>query len=237
MTKDDRKGVMSHMRKTIMRGVLFMVPIAVTVFVVSLIAGLSASWLGAPVAWLMSWLLPEAWLVGRLGSILVGLGSLILLIALLYVVGGIAGWPVGSRGLRLIDHVFQAIPGVRIIYSAARKVVDAVGDTKQTTFQRAVLINWGHGGTKTIGFVTNETVDRTSGGKVLVVFIPTPPNPASGFITWVPAKEAVDPGISMEQALKIAMSLGVLTPPRMTVTRPLPPACGTTDPGFAERTS
>lgn len=226
MTTHNQSGFMQRVRASITRGVLFIVPFAVTWFVVGLVAGMADGWLGPLLAAIVRAVVPASWLTGPFeGGHIPGL-SLLVFIALLYAVGRFASWHVGRRGLRLIDHLFQAIPGVRFIYSAARKVVDAVGDTTQATFQRAVLVNWGHTDTKTIGFVTNEIVDRTSGRKYLVLFIPTPPNPASGFVVWVSEEEATDPGISMEEALKVVLSLGVLTPKEINVTRPTPPTGG-----------
>lgn len=220
MTKETQGGIGRHIRTQVVRGLLFMVPIGVTVFVVSFLAGITGSWFGPVAAALWAAVGLGTWLAGPFGGLLVSGLSLILFIALLYLLGGLASWHVGRRGLRLIDHVFLAIPGVRIVYSAARKVVDALGDSAKPKFQRAVLINWGPNGTKTMGFVTGETVDATTGCKHLVVFIPTPPNPASGFITYVPEDQAIDPGFTMEQALKIAMSLGVLSPDHMVITNP-----------------
>jgi uncharacterized membrane protein len=220
MTKDSQGGIGRHIRTSVMRGLLFMVPIAVTIFVVTFLAGIAGGWLGPLAAALWGAIGLGSWLSGPFAGHLIAGLSLILFIALLYLVGQVASLEVGRRGLRLIDHLFQAIPGVRVIYSAARKVVDALGDSAKPKFQRAVLINWGPNGTKTMGFVTGETIDATTGCKHLVVFIPTPPNPASGFITFVPEDEATDPGFSMDEALKIAMSLGVLAPDRMVITTP-----------------
>lgn len=230
MSTKDKGGISKLVSATFMRGVLFMIPIAVTLFVVGFISSLSESWLGSLTAALVRLVVPASWLGPFSNGHIPGL-SLILFLVIILVLGWIASVHVGRQGLRLIDHLFQAIPGVRVIYSAARKVVDALGDASKPKFQRAVLINWGPNGTKTMGFVTSETVDDTTGRKHLVVFIPTPPNPASGFITVVPEDQATDPGLTMEQALKVAMSLGVLTPDRLKITNAGATDCATTGSG------
>jgi len=234
MTKNKQGGMGRHIRNQVMRGLLFFIPIAVTFLVVSFLAGITGNWLGPLAAALWALVGLGTWLAGPFGGLLVSGLSLLLFLGLLYILGGIASLEVGRRGLRLIDHLFQAIPGVRVVYSAARKVVDALGDSEKPKFQRAVLINWGPNGTKTMGFVTGETIDVTTGCKHLVVFIPNPPNPASGFIAVVPEDQATDPGFDTEHALKIAMSLGVLAPDRMVITPPDAGRCSGRTSGGAE---
>jgi uncharacterized membrane protein len=224
----NKKKAVKKLQSVFMRGLLFALPIGVTIFVVSFIWGLADSWLGPGVALIVKTLLPDAWLVGPLaGGNIPGL-SLILLIALMFVLGWIASWPVGKKGLLLIDYVFHAIPGVRGIYSTVRKVVEAIGDPDKPRFQKVVFLDFPSASTRSIGFVTATVVDNADGEIWLTVFVPTVPNVTSGFTMVVREKDTVNAGLTPEEGLKLVVSLGVLTPANLPITGQAPQ---TTDEG------
>ena len=204
------------LRRCIIRGVLFVIPIWLTVTVVHFIYGLTETWLGAITDQIVRWLLPQSWLTGVFaGGHIPGL-SLVTLVAVLAGLGFIAAWPVGRQGLRLIDYVFLAIPGVRTLYSAVRKMIDTLGDPKQSRFKKVVIIKWA--GMDTVGFVTGTSVCETSGRKLAWVFVPHTPNPTSGFVVLVPEDETVETGVDPADGIKLVMSLGMLAPASIKTT-------------------
>lgn len=212
MPNSDKTGISAQLKRNLLRGLLIITPIAVVAIVVSLAYGFIDGWFGPVLAYFVRLLVPASWLGPFTSGNIPGL-SVIFTFVFLVVTGWIGSWHVGRKGLSIIDHVFLAIPGIRIIYSAARKAVDALGDSSKSTFQRAVWVNWGLGGTKVLAFVTAETTDLTTGRKYLVVVLASPPpNPAGGAVATVPEDQATDTGLTMDEALKMAMSLGVLTP-------------------------
>jgi uncharacterized membrane protein len=203
-------------RRCMIRGLLFIVPIWLTLVVIGFVYGLSEAWLGGLTDAIVRWVVPASWLTGPLAHGHVPGLSLLSMFVLLWGVGFIAAWPIGRQGLRLIDHVFLAIPGVRSLYSAVRKIIDTFGDTSQSRFQKVVLIKWA--GVDTIGFVTGSSVESNSGRKLYFVFVPHTPNPTSGFVVVLPEDETVDTGMNPEDGIKLVMSLGMLAPGQIRTT-------------------
>jgi len=208
--------MMRHLYGAFMRGFLFALPIGVTIFIVSFIWSLAEQWLGPIVAFVVRLLLPDAWLVGPLqGGHIPGL-SLVLLLAIIIFLGWLAAWPIGERGLRLIDHVFRVIPGVRSIYSTVRKMAEILGRKK--SFQRVVWVPFPSDNCRSLGFVTASVLDETSGTAWVAVFVPTVPNVTSGFTIWYRESQTVPANIPASAALEIVVSLGTLSPAQMSIT-------------------
>lgn len=208
--------VFSYLRGLLVRGVLFIAPVWLSIFLIDLVYKICESALGSLTAQVVSWLLPASWLTGSwAGGHIPGL-SLVTALMLLGLLGFIASWKVGAAGLRLVDYLFLAIPGLSTVYSAARKLIDALGEPGKSRFQKVVLIEWPVPAIRTIGFVTNE-VNGDDGEKYYWVFIPHMPNPTSGYVMVVKAKEVMETDMTTEQGLKLCMSLGVLAPPNMAV--------------------
>jgi uncharacterized membrane protein len=206
-------NVFKRLRKWLMRGALFVIPIWLTLFVVGILYSLCETWLGAATDQLVRWFVPSSLLsaLNVADGHIPGL-SLVTALALLAFLGMVGSWHVGARGLRLIDHVFLAIPGVRTIYKSTRQIIDAVGDPTQSRFQKVVLVAWPTANTKTIGFVTNEVVEPGTGKRQYYVFIPTVPNPTAGFVVIVDANDVTLTNYTPEEGLRIAISLGVSAP-------------------------
>lgn len=205
--------MLKRVRTWLMRGALFVIPIWLTLFVVGIFYGLCETWLGGTTDQLVRWFVPTNvlhWL-GSVDGHIPGL-SLLTALVLLAALGILASWHVGQRGLRLIDHVFLAIPGLKTIYSSARQIIDAVGDPSQSRFRKVVLVTWPTPATKTIGFVTTELLEPVTGKRQYYVFIPTVPNPTGGFLVIVDEKDVTLTDYTPEEGLRLAISLGVSAP-------------------------
>ncbi len=202
-----------YLRDFLTRGALFVIPIWLTLFVVGMVYGLTEAWLGGLTSQIVRWIVPSDWLnlLGLPDGTIPGL-SLIAGLVLLVGLGAIASRQVGRQGLRLIDYVFLAIPGVNTIYASARKIIEAVGEPGKSRFQKVVLINWPGPSSKVIGFVTNEVIELGSGRKQYWVFVPTVPNPTSGFAILIYADEATLTNYSTEDGFKLIISMGVIAP-------------------------
>jgi uncharacterized membrane protein len=144
-----------------------------------------------------------------------GLGLVATLI-LLIVVGAIAAW-IGSGPLvRLWDRALNRIPGIGIVYGSTKSLGEALIQRKEDAFKRVVLIPWPHPGVWRIGFVTGrpgQDVRAHLGEDIEVVFVPHTPNPASGFVHYVPRKDVIYLDWTVEDGLKVIVSGGVVQPP------------------------
>lgn len=198
-----------------MRGLLFMVPIAVTLWLVGFALNLADSWLGSALRAIAHSLFPgssgspsdeSSWF-----SLAISVASILAVCGLLVLLGKVASYRVGKEGLRLVDHLFIHIPGVNAVYRAARKMVEAFGDGGAGSFQRCVYLRF-PGQYLTLGFVTREVTEEGTGRKMLFVFVPHGPNPTGGFTQIVPATDTVDANISPDKGLQLVVSMGVLAP-------------------------
>lgn len=216
----DRKTAFKHLRDFMVRGALFLIPIWVTLVIVQIVYGLCETWFGAATAQVVSLVFPQSWLqaIGATDGHIPGL-SVLTALALLAVLGAIGSWHVGQRGLRLLDHLFLAIPGIKTVYATVRSMLDAVGEPGKSRFQKVVFLDWAGPKTRTLGFVTNEVTD-TAGKRFYYVFVPTVPNPTAGFVMLVAEEDVVVTDFTPEQGLKLAMSLGVIAPGGVP---PIPP--------------
>lgn len=211
LSPEDKKATT---RTYFMRGLLFLVPIVITLWLVGFVLNLANDWLGAIVGGLARWFLPAAVTQVSAFGFFVSVASILLLCGMLVTIGKLASYRIGKEGLRLVDHLFIHIPGVNSVYRATRKMVEAFGDSGAGSFQRCVWLRF-PASYYTLGFVTKETVDAESGRKMLVVFVPHCPNPTGGFTQVVPEDETKASDISPDEGLKVVLSMGVLTPDKL----------------------
>ena len=155
-----------------------------------------------------------------------GLGLLATLL-LLIIVGFIASW-IGSRSLVLWwDRWLARIPGLGILYGSTKSLGEALFSKKQEVFRQVVLIPWPHEGMWRIGFLTGPATVRVRENleqDVEVVFVPHTPNPASGFVHYVPKSDVVYLDWAVEDGIKVVISGGVVQPDEKSVRRVIPPS-------------
>ncbi len=143
-----------------------------------------------------------------------GLG-LVATLLLLLLVGAIAAWIGSGPIVRLWDRALTRIPGIGIVYGSTKSLGEALIQRKEDTFKRVVLIPWPHSGMWRVGFITGRAgpeVREQVQQDVEVVFVPHTPNPASGFVHYVPKKDVIYLDWSVEDGLKVIVSGGVVQP-------------------------
>jgi len=138
----------------------------------------------------------------------VGFGTTVLLI---YLIGVIASNVLGRRMLHYGESLLERIPIARHVYSGIRQIAQSFSAPRKTRFMQVVLIEFPRRGTRTIGFITNVESDRR-GNRLYNVFIPTSPNPTSGFLQIVKEEEIIRTKISVDAALRMVVSGGRVSP-------------------------
>jgi uncharacterized membrane protein len=194
-----------HARNNIVGGVLLLLPIVTTSYVFFKLFSLVDSFLPNLFHSILPFL-PETWVPG------IGL-LLVLLIA--YFVG------VGAKnyfGRFIIDTgnaIISSIPMLNKVYVAVQQIVDAVAGHNKKLFDRAVLIEYPKKNSFCIAFVTADTrgeIPRRTGLDMVSVFVPTTPNPTSGFLLFLPRSEIIELDMSVETAVKTVVSAGMVSP-------------------------
>ena len=144
-----------------------------------------------------------------------GLGVLVLIIALM-LVGAVTAGFVGRLWMRISERVLGQMPIIRNVYSAVKQILETVLAQQSNAFREAVLIEYPRRGMWAVAFITGTTkgeVQNLTEEECINVFLPTTPNPTSGFLLFVPRKDMVSLSMSVEEAIKMVISGGIVTPP------------------------
>ncbi|MFZ6773090.1 DUF502 domain-containing protein [Undibacterium sp. SXout7W] len=194
------------MRKYFITGLLILVPLAITLWVLhAIISTLDQSLLLLPVEWR-----PEK----LVGFQVLGIGTILTLLTI-FVTGLLAQNFIGKYVVRLWEALLQRIPIVNSIYSSVKQVSDTLFSSSGNAFRKAVLIEYPRQGCWSIGFLTGvpggDVVNHLK-GEFVSVYVPTTPNPTSGFFLMVPKSEAIELDMSVDAALKYIVSMGVVAP-------------------------
>lgn len=198
--------MLKHFRRYIVAGVLVWLPLGVTIFLIRTLIGV----MDQSLRLLPAKYRPEA----LLGFDIPGLG-LILTVIVLLVTGILAANIVGRSMVNFWESVLDRIPIVRSVYSASKNFAEIVFSDSNQSFKQVLLIEYPRKGLYSLAFQTSselgEVQDRT-GEDVVCTFVPTTPNPTSGFIIIVPRKDVVVLDMEVDEALKMIISLGVVVP-------------------------
>jgi uncharacterized membrane protein len=208
-------------RKYIVTGLLVWLPLAITVWVLS--------WLLGVLNGMFAWLLGVAQAVlpasaqGAIEALakIPGLGVIVMLVGLL-LTGMFAANMIGQWWVHQWHRLMAQIPIVKSIYSSVKQVSDTLFSSSGNAFREAVLVQYPRQGAWTIAFVTGkpggEVVDHLPGDYVSV-YVPTTPNPTSGFFLMMPRADVVALKMSVDEALKYVISMGVVAPPTPAIAR------------------
>jgi uncharacterized membrane protein len=197
-------------KKNFITGLLVLIPLVLTAWVLfSLVEFLDQAVLILP-----EHMRPEYFF----GSDIFGFG-LILTALVIFVIGIIANNFFGKKLIIIYEAIFNKVPFVKSVYSSIKQVSDTLLTSSGKAFSKAVLIEFPISGTYTFAFVTgepDETLTKSLKGKYVNVYVPTTPNPTSGYTLIVPRNKVVELDISVDQVLKYVISMGV-TPPKKKI--------------------
>ncbi|MEO5793863.1 MAG: DUF502 domain-containing protein [Rhodoferax sp.] len=206
---------MASIRKWLLSGLLVIVPLTITLLVLQ---------------WVLNFLdqtlliLPKSWQPDELlGYHIPGFGVLLALGTLL-VVGAAASNFVGKKLVGWWDNLLHRIPIVRSIYSGVKQVSDTLFSESGNAFRKAVLIQWPRDGAWTIAFVTGVPGGDAANylqGDYLSVYVPTTPNPTGGYFIMLKASDCIELKMSVDEALKYIVSMGVVVPHGVAPSPPL----------------
>ena len=197
---------MKQLRRYLVAGLLVWIPIGVTIFILRiLIALMDKTLLLIPHQYR-----PEEWI----GITIPGLG-LILTFVVLLVTGLLGANIVGRSMVSLWESLLERIPIVRSVYSAAKNFAEIVFSDSNQSFKKVLLIEYPRNGVYSLAFQTSSNLGEVQGrtGEAMVcTFVPTTPNPTSGYIIIVPKKDVIELDMEVDEALKMIISLGVVIP-------------------------
>ena len=211
--KKHQIGAWAKMRGYFLAGLLVVAPVGITFW----LSWLVLSFIDARV----TPLIPEAYNPNTYVPFgIPGLGVLVLLV-FITLVGALTRVLLGRWVVRGGEHLLSRMPVVRSIYGATKQIVETVLANQSDAFRQVVLFEYPRRGTWAIGFVTGKTigeVQNVTADDVVNVFLPTTPNPTSGYLLFLPRRDLVELSMTVEEGIKMIISGGIVTPPD---TRPL----------------
>jgi uncharacterized membrane protein len=199
-------------RNAFLSGVLLLAPLVVTVWAFRKVVDL----VGGSFRPFYEDLIPRA-LEGV--PLLWDLLATAVVVVLVTLFGFLSNYVLGKFFWSLAERTIQRIPGVGAVYNAVRQIVATFGSQNRSMFSQVVLVQYPRPGCWTIGFLTNraqaEPQLRAGAGELWTVFVPTTPNPTSGFLLMLPRAEVVELDMSVGDGMKMILSGGAVTPPAM----------------------
>ena len=203
----DRIGLFARFRRYFLAGILVTSPILITAYVTWLIV----TFVDTQVAGM----LPESLdFTTKLPHQIPGIGLIISIITITFI-GAITPGFIGRTLLKAGERILNKMPVVRSVYGAIKQIMETVMSTNSDSFREVVLVEYPRKGIWVIGFVTGETkgeVQSLTKDKVINIFVPTTPNPTSGFLLFIPQKDLVYMDMKVEDAVKMVISGGIVTP-------------------------
>ena len=203
----------TRLQRLFLTGLLTLLPIwltwVVVKFVFVLLSDISRPWV-APLSQRIAASFPDSMGWANAGSVQATI-ALAATLALILVVGWLARRVFGQRLLSWLEALVQRIPLANIIYSSARKLLDIL-QTKPDGTQRVVLIDFPHSQMKSVGFVTRVIREQGTGRELAAVYVPTTPNPTSGYLEIVPVEKITPTDWTVDQAMSFIISGGAVAP-------------------------
>lgn len=220
MTRRQRRlwgQLRGNLRHRLISGAVLLMPFGVALLVARWLFQWLAAFLGPVVQRVLVLLnshpvtraVPAAWV-----TVLAATLSIVLLLAILYGVGTVGRMVLGRRLIAAGETLVLRIPLIRTIYSATKQVAQAVSLPNGAAFQSVVLVEFPRPGLYALGFLTGHLHDA-AGRRLATVFIPTTPNPTTGFLEILPADQVAETGMAVEEAFKMIISGGILSPERL----------------------
>jgi uncharacterized membrane protein len=200
-----------NLRNSFFAGLLVIVPVAASLLI-----------LIGVFTWVTDFMLPES-LRQQMLSPLYRVIALVLFVALTTGLGWITRLVVGKRMVSATETIIGSVPLLNKTYGFMKEISQTLLSGRKTIFQRVVLVEFPRAGMYSVGFVTSETggeAQARTQEKVINVFVPTTPNPTSGFLILVPREQTVELDMSVAEGMKMVISGGTVVPPYARKTPP-----------------
>ena len=204
---------MGRVGNKILAGFLLIIPIVMTFWIIAFLYDVLTDW----AAWILDFKL-FASLKDIFGfETMVRLFSLVLVLSALYGIGTVAKYTIGKRIFTIIERGILKIPMLNIVYSTAQQIIDALKNPNAGMFRKVVLFEYPRKGLYVIGFLTNENsadweIDRKTGMDLISIFLPTTPNPTSGFLLFVPREDCIFLEMGIAEGMRLVISGGAVAP-------------------------
>ena len=203
-----KSTIAAKLRRYLLTGVVVTAPISITVYLTYVFLTFIDNNVGR--------IIPDE-IINRYfgGGAIPGLG-LIAALVFFIVIGWLATNFLGRFIIRIYEYILDRMPIIRNVYGAIKQIFETIAASQSSAFREAVMLEYPRKGVYSIGFVTGTTegeVQNATKAETINVFVPTTPNPTSGYLLFVPKKELIYLQMTVEEAVKLVVSAGIITPP------------------------
>jgi uncharacterized membrane protein len=223
-----KRGLLARLRASFLTGLVVVLPIGLTIYLIWTVIGWIDGWILPliPAAYqpdaLLTWLFGEDWSFNVRGV------GVVVFLVFTVIVGWIAKGLIGRSLLHWAEGLVDRMPVVRSVYNGLKQIAETVFTTSNSNFDRACVVEFPRPGIWAIGFVATHAKGELAqkmpyDGAILTVFVPTTPNPTSGFLVYVPEREVTLLDMKVEDAAKLIISAGLVYPNPKDPTRPAVP--------------
>ena len=213
---------MMKTRRYILAGLLTIIPLWITWLVLRFLFNLLTRAGGPAIEWVAA-RCPEPLKAILENPLFTSLLAILVVVAVLYGIGRLTTVVVGRRILGLFEAVLARIPIVNVIYGAVKKLVPVLQEKPGGGLQRVVLIDFPSPEMKTVGLVTRVLTDSNTGRELAAVYVPTTPNPTSGYLEIVSFERVSSTDLTLDEAMAFIMSGGAVAPDAMNYYHPTSP--------------
>lgn len=199
--------MLRQLRNAFFAGLIILAPLGVTIFVVNILrekVGVQASNVFF------------SQLKGGVWDPILELAAILIVMLFITALGFLSRYVLGRMIVSLTERIINAVPFVNTVYRTVKQIVDTFGQQKKAVFQEVVLVEYPRKGVYVIGFMTSNSkgeVQAKTSKELINIFIPTTPNPTSGFLLMVPKEEITPMAMSVADGMKLIVSGGAVTPP------------------------
>ncbi len=207
-----KQGLLSNLKRYFLSGLLFWLPVITTVYVIKFIVDILDLSINV---------LPQNYQPEHLFGISIPGFGVLLSLAVLFLTGCLVANLIGEKIMHFGERFLDRIPLVRSIYNGSKKVSHAIFSDNSHAFRKVVMIEYPRAGLHTLAFQTAPAFfSAPHQQEVISVIVPTTPNPTSGFLLLIPKCDTIELSISVEEAFRYIISLGVITPEQLIMTTP-----------------
>ncbi|HTV48185.1 MAG TPA: DUF502 domain-containing protein [Phycisphaerae bacterium] len=215
-TKAKSGGFSAHLKSVFIGGLIALVPFLITIWIINIFFGIAESISGQAASLLVSFKFIQDFthLNNHIAQTYVApVLAVIMTVVFVYLVGVLTTLVLGRKLLDAVDHFVEHLPLLKGIYGTTKQVISVFRQGGGGAgFQRVVLVAFPGPGMWTIAFVTNEITDSSCAHRYVSVFIPMTPNPTCGFFQLIPEEQVRNTDWTVDQAIKIVLSGGLLAP-------------------------
>ncbi len=193
-------------KKSFLAGIIVIIPIGLTVYVLRAVFDMSLA-VGGKIAEPLKKIVDDAF-PGF--DLVASISGLLLVIFTLIIIGFLARNVAGRRVVKWIDNLFKQIPLISMVYTTTKQIIESFSGGRENSFSKVVFVEYPRKGVWTLGFVTKETKNDNN-QKFYNLFVPTTPNPTSGFFLIIPIDDVKETDINVEEGFQMIVSSGMVS--------------------------